>query len=147
MSKYDDYGEFMVAVINEADAKCRYRNFSSLLTLFHLPINSNIINIIIAIMKIGWPAFKAVCGLLVLGPIIFVSALSTFAFTGIGTVVIAALVVFGGVKAIKLLYSNKTTPLKIYEVGKKYKPRFDSHINDIMYIDNLISEAADELLS
>lgn len=58
----------------------------------------------------------------------------------------AALAIYGGVKAIKLLYANKTTPLKIYEVGKKYKPRFDDHINDYSYIDNLINEAANDLI-
>lgn len=147
MSKYNDYGQFMIAVIDEADNRCHYRNLGNLLRQFNLPFNSNIISIIIAIMNVGWPAFKAVCALLVLGPIIFVSSLAAFAVTGVGTVVIAALVVFGGIKAIKLLYSNKTTPLKIYEVGKKYKPMFDSHINDYSYIDNLICEAAEDLLS
>ena len=60
---------------------------------------------------------------------------------------LGALAIYGGVKAIKLLYSNKTTPLKIYEIGRKYKPRFDAHINEYSYIDRLIDEAANDLIS
>ena len=147
MSKYNDYGEFMVAVLHEADLKCHNNRYGSLVGLFRLTgVNENMIYIMISIFEVGWPAFVATCALLVLGPIAFAAALAAFVIGGIGAIVIAALAVYGGVKAIKLLYNNKTTPLTIYEVGKKYKSRFDAHINECSYIDNLIDEASDEII-
>lgn len=148
MSKYNDYGEFMVAVLKEADNKCHRNAYGSLVRLLGLSgANEKLIPIMIAIFEIGWPAFKAICALLILGPIAFVGALAAFVVGGIGAIIVAALAIYGGVKAIKLLYANKTTPLRIYEVGKKYKPRFDAHINEYSYIDNLIDEAANELIN
>lgn len=148
MSKYNNYGEFMIAVLNEADQKCLNSSYTSLIDLFHLnDSNKNLMPIIIKILEIGWPAFIATCTLLLLGPIAFIAALGAFIAGGIGAVIIAALAIYGGVKAIKLLYANKATPLKIYEIGKKYKPRFDVHINECSYIDNLINEASDDIIS
>lgn len=148
MSKYDNYGEFMIVVLNEADNKCYHNSLGSLAKFFCLSgSNEILIPIMVSIFRVGWPAFKAVCALLILGPFAFVVALATFVLGGIGAVIVAALAVYGGVKAIRLLYANKTTPLKIYEVGKKYKPRFDAHINEYSYIDNLIDEASDELIN
>lgn len=147
MSKYDSYGEFMVAVLEEAEAKCHRNSYGSLIELFNLRgSNRQLIPIIITIFNIGWPAFKATCALLLLGPIAFVTALAVFIVGGVGALVVAALAIYGGAQAIKLLYANKTTPLKIYEVGKKYKSRFDDHINEYSYIDNLIDEASNDII-
>lgn len=148
MSKYDDYGKFMVAVLDEADYKCQQNAYGSLANLFRLNgSNEKLIPIMTTILELGWPSFKATCTLLILGPIAFIGALATFIVGGVGAIIIAALAIYGGAKAIKLLYANKTTPLKIYEVGKKYKPRFDNHINECSYIDNLINEAANDLIN
>lgn len=147
MSKYNDYGEFMVAVLVEADSKCQRNTFGSLADFFGLVgSNKNLIPIMIKIFKIGWPAFKATCALLILGPIAFVTALAAFVMGGVGAVIVVSLAIYGGVKAINLLYANKTTPLKIYDIGKRYKTRFDAHVNEYEYIDNLIDEAANELI-
>lgn len=108
--------------------------------------NEILIPIITTILGVGWSAFKATCALLILGPIAFITALAAFIVGGIGAIIVAALAIYGGVKAIKLLYANKATPLKIYDIGKKYKPRFDTHINEYSYIDNLIDEAANDLI-
>lgn len=148
MSKYNDYGEFMVAVLNEADNKCYRKSLGGLANVFYLSgPNENLIPIMVSIFKIGWPAFKATCALLILGPIAFIAALTTFVIGGVGAAIVAALAIYGGVKAIKLLYANKTTPLRIYEVGKKYKPRFDAHVNEYSYIDNLIDEASNDIIN
>lgn len=147
MSKYNDYGEFMVAVLSEADRKCHNNTYGSLINLFGLNgPNEKIIPIVIKIFEIGWPAFKATCALLILGPIAFIAALAAFIAGGIGAIIVAALAIYGGIQAIKLLYANKTTPLKIYEVAKRYKNRFDSHINEYSYIDNLIDKAANDII-
>lgn len=148
MSKYNDYGEFMVAVLNEADNKCYRNSFGSLAKFFGLSgSNEKLIPIMVSIFKIGWPAFKATCALLILGPIAFIAALTTFVIGGVGAVIVATLAIYGGVKAIKLIYANKTIPQKIYDVGKKYKPRFDAHINEYSYIDNLIDEASNDIIN
>lgn len=148
MSKYDNYGEFMISVLDEAEIKCKQSIYGSLINLFGLNgANEKLIPIIIKIFEIGWPAFVTTCALLVLGPIAFVAALTAFVLGGIGAVIVATLAIYGGIKAIKLLYTHRTTPLKIYEIGKKYKPRFDDHINEYSYIDNLIDEAANDLIN
>lgn len=147
-SKYNDYGKFMVAVLEEAENICIRKDFGSLTKFFDLKGgNDKLIKIVVEILKIGWPAFKATCVLLLLGPIAFAAALAAFVAGGVGAVIVVALAVYGGVAAIRLLYANKTTPLKIFEIGKNYKSRFDEHINEYSYIDNLIDEAAKELIS
>ena len=147
MSKYDNYGSFMLAVLDEADKKCNNTIYGSLVRLLGSKgVDENIMRIVVKILEIGWPAFVSVCVLLLLGPIAFVAALATFIVGGIGAVIVAALAIYGGVKAIKLLYVNKTTPLRIYEVGKEYKPRFDSHKGEYSYIDMLIDEASDDII-
>ena len=98
MSKYNDYGEFLEAVLNEADYKCRRRACQNLVNFSHLcSANGKFIRIMIKIIEMVRPAFK-------------------------------------------------TTPLKIYEVGRKYKSRLDDHINECSYIDDLIDEAANDLI-
>ena len=144
MSKYYDYGDFMVAVLKDADCKCLNIG-SSLSEFFDLPAPI-VIAIVISILEVGWIAFVTVCGLLILGPIAFVAALAAFIAGGIGAIVVAALAMYGGIKALKLLYQNKTTPLKILEVGKKYKAPFDEHKGDTVFIESLIDRASDEML-
>ena len=97
MSKYNDYGEFMVAVLNEADYKCHRNAYGSLVKLFGLSgANEKLIPIMITIFEIGWPAFKATCALLILGPIAFIGALAAFIVGGIGAIIVAALAIYGG---------------------------------------------------
>ena len=87
-----------------------------------------------------------VCALLVLAPIAFAIALVAFVGVKIGLVIVGALAIFGGAKAIKVLYKYKFVPLSIKEIGEKYKSEFDAHKGDSTYIDNLIEKAADELI-
>lgn len=147
MSKYNNYGLFMIAVLEETGKKAMMRgrgNLYSLLGLYGASVK--IIPIINTVLGLGWTAFKATCALLILGPIAFAVTLASFIAGGIGVAVITALAVYGGIRAIRLLYSNRITVLTIYEVGKRYKERFDNHINECSYIDNLIDEASDNLI-
>lgn len=108
MSKYNDYGEFTVAILNEADNKCYRYSFGSLAEFFCLSgSNDNLIPIMVLIFKIGGPAFKATCALLVLGPIAFIAALTIFVTGGVGAVIVAVLAIYGGVKTIKLIYARR----------------------------------------
>ena len=144
MSKYDNYGQFMIAVINDADQKSI--NLGSRLKNYLHVSDDTVMQIVTAILGVGWAAFVAVCGLLLLGPVAFVVALATFVAGGIGAVVVAALAIYGGVQAIKLLYSNKAAPLRISEIGKNYRGRFNDHKGETAYIDSLINQASNELL-
>ena len=144
MSKYYDYGDFMVAVLKDADCKCLNIG-STLYKAFHLSA-PNILAIVISILEVSWVAFVAVCGLLILGPVAFAVALAAFIAGGVGAIVVAALAIYGGIKSIKLLYQNRATPLTILEIGKKYKVPFDEHKGDTAFIDSLIDQASDEML-
>ncbi|MDE6176527.1 MAG: hypothetical protein K2F71_03205, partial [Paramuribaculum sp.] len=144
---YYDYGDFMVAVIEEADRKSRRGFYKSLMELLGAKNSfENLYKIIVRILEVNWESFVAVCALLILGAVAFIAALAAFTVGGIGAIVIVALAAYGGVKAIKLLYENKKAPLAIYEVGKLYKDRFYSHIGEYSYIDSLIDEASSELV-
>lgn len=144
MSKYDNYGQFMIAVINEADRKSI--NLGSHLKNYLHVSDDTVMAIVTTILGVGWAAFVAVCGLLVLGPVAFAIALAAFIAGGVGAVVVAALAIYGGVQAIKILYSNKAAPLRILEIGKNYKNRFNDHKGQTSYIDSLINQASNELL-
>lgn len=148
MSQYNNYGQFMVAVLDEAEKKGLQHGIPNLTKLFGLSDSSStVIPIIYKILEVGWGAFAATCALLVLGPIAFTAALAAFVLGGIGIVIVAALAIYGGAKAIRLLYTYKATPLAILEVGKRYKARFDAHTDEMPYIDNLIDEASNDFIS
>lgn len=148
MSKYNDFGDFMVAVVDEAERKCWLHYKHGLMGIFHFGSSaSSVIPIVSCILSVGWTAFLAVCALLVLGAFAFISALIPFAASGVGTLVIAALLAFGGIKALRLLYTYRIAPLAIKVVGIRYKPLFDAHINEYSYIDDLIDRASDELIN
>lgn len=146
MSKYDNYGAFMIAVLEMANSKSLRKYMKPLVEKMGVPRTvKDLYPILIKLFELGWPAFVAVCAILVLGPVAFIAALATFVIGGVGALVVAALAIYGGVQAIKLLYVHKTTPLKILEVGRNYKDRFDNHIGEWSYIDNLIDMASDDL--
>lgn len=147
MSKYYDYGDFMVAVIEEADHKSQRQFFKPLMEVLGARNSyDTIYNVIIKILEINWESFVAVCALLILGVIAFIAALAAFTAGGIGAIVVIALSAYGGIKAIKLLYENKKAPLSIYDVGKLYKERFNNHKGEYSYIDSLIDEASTDLV-
>ena len=139
--KYTEYNEFVIAVIKKAAGKCQYEAIQKLFRYV-----SNLLDIIYAILGVGWVAFLAVCALLVLAPIAFAIALVAFVGAGIGLVIVGVLAIWGGAAAIKVLYKYKFVPLSIKEIGEKYKDDFDAHKGDITYIDKLIEKAADELI-
>ena len=147
MSKYDNFGTFMIAVLEKANQKSMRKHMIPLVELLGVPHSvKDFYPILRKIIELGWPAFVAVCAILILGPIAFLGALTAFIAGGIGAVVVAALAIYGGIQALRLLYQYKATPLRILEVGRNYKDRFDSHIGNYDYIDNLIENASDDLV-
>lgn len=137
----------MIAVLDTANTKSLHRHMKPIVEQLGVPHSvRNFHPILIKLFELGWPAFAAVCAILVLGPIAFIATLTAFIAGGIGALVVAALAIYGGIKALKLLYKYKATPLRILEVGRKYKGQFDSHIGEYSYIDHLIDIASDDLL-
>ena len=140
MSKYNNYGEFLQAVVTTADHKSEtplYRIYG---------VESETVGMILSILQKGWIPFSAMTSLFGLTLIVFSAALAAFVITPIGAVVIAALLIWGGKDAIRILYNNKALPIAVKSIGYKYKSRFDSHVDELVYIDNLIEEAADDLV-
>lgn len=145
MSKYNKFEDFMQSVINEADSKCQNQYGKSLTDAYS--VSASITRMVKAIIDCGWWVFLALVAILVLGPVAFAAASVTFAATPIGAIAIGALAIFGGVGALRVLYRNRILPIAVKETGEMYKSDFNSHINEVSYIDNLISRASDTLLS
>ena len=147
MSKYNNFGAFMIAVWDTANTKSLNKHMKPIVELLGVPHSvRDFYPILIKLFELGWPAFVAVCAILVLGPIAFIAALTAFIAGGIGALILAALAIYGGIQALKLLYKYKATPLRILEVGRKYKDQFENHIGEYSYIDHLIDIASDELV-
>lgn len=92
MSKYNDYDQFMSAVLKDADEKCMQTNQEGLTGWFKLTgVAANIISIMLHILSVSWAAFVSVGSLMALAPIPFIAALSVFVVSPIGLLVIAAL--------------------------------------------------------
>lgn len=140
MSKYNDYGEFLQEVVNTANRK-------SDIPLYRLyGVENDTVGMILSVLGVGWIPFAAMTSLFGLALVAFLAALAVFIITPVGVVVIAALVLWGGKNAIRILYDNKALPIAIKTIGDKYKDRFDSHMEECAYIDGLMDEAANELI-
>lgn len=145
MSKYDKFEDFMQAVINEADNKCQRRYSKSLADAYD--VNVSIMRMISILLSNGWGIFLTVVALLILGPFAFGVTLTTFIVTPVGIVVVGALAVVGGITALRTLYRNRVLPIAIKETGQRYREQFNNHINEYSYIDTLLEQASDCLLS
>ena len=99
------------------------------------------------IISLGWGAFIALVAILGLGVIFFGAALAAFVMTPVGLVITAGLAAFGGVSSLKTLYKNRVLPIAVKETGVMYQKSFESHINDFAYIDSLVVQASQTLLS
>lgn len=145
MSKYNKFEDFMQAVINEADSKCRTRFGKSLADAYQ--VNMTTVSSILKIIDSGWWVFVALVAILVLGPLGFGAALLAFVSTPAGMIVVGILAAGGGIAAIRVIYKNRVLPIAVKETGEMYKNEFERHINETSYIDNLIYRASDTLIS
>lgn len=144
MSKYDNFETFITNVVEKADLKCRDLYGKELTQAYG--VSTSVYGMLLAIIPKGWSLFLALIALLALGPLAFTTALIGFTVSPIGIVIVVTLAVFGGVKAIRVLYKNRILPMAIKETGEYFKEDFKSHINERNYIDRLIEVAADRLL-
>ena len=136
--RYDSFEIFMVDVVNYAES------IISLKKLFDLT-SSSIVEYCIKLISSGWTIFLAVAALLLLGPIVFGITLVSFLLTPIGLIAAAALGV-AAAAIIKEMYKNKVLPLAIKKVGEKYKAPWENAKHDHSSVDQLVHEAAYDLL-
>lgn len=140
MSKYNEYGVFLQEVVNTAERK-------SDIPLYRIyGVENDTLGMILSVLGVGWIPFAAMTSLFGLVLVAFLAALAVFVITPVGLIVVAALVMWGGQNAIRILYDNKALPIAIKAIGDKYKDRFDSHVDEYAYINKLIDEAADDLI-
>ena len=145
MSKYSNFEEFMQAVINDADNKCQMRYDHSLAEAYK--VNITTVTTILKIIGSGWWVFAALFAILILGHIAFGVAVVTFVTTPAGLIIVGLLAVGGGVATIKTIYKNRVLPIAVKETGDIYKSDFENHINQYSYIDSLINQASETLIS
>ena len=145
MSKYSNFEEFMQAVINEADNKCQLRYDHSLAEVYK--VNITTVATILKIIGKGWWVLVALVAILILGPLGFSVAVVAFVTTPAGLIIVGLLAVGGGVAAIKTIYKNRVLPIAVKETGDIYKSDFENHINQYSYIDSLINQASETLIS
>lgn len=137
------FGEFMTEVVNRADRISLKVSGHSLSDKYEAP--STILKMIGAITNTGWSSFKALSGLLSNASYFaFAAALAVFAISPIGIIVVGALVYWGGMESLKLLYNNRSVVEAIQAIGDKYESRFnDCHTEEERC--QLLEQAAEEL--
>lgn len=128
--------------------KCKQTNQEGLTGWFKLTgVAANIISIMLHILSVSWAAFVSVGALMALAPIPLIAALSVFVASPIGLLVIAALLQFGGIDAIKHMYERRDIVVAILEIGKKYKSKFEQLNGNTEAIDALVDKASNEILN
>lgn len=146
-NRYNSWDIFLKEVVDTANKS------SNLEQLFNLSSKETIVYVS-KIIAVGWGVFSAVVAILALSGPIFLFAIGGLGVTPIG---IALIALFGVslTPILKVLYKNKQLPLAINQVGKKFKPSFDSILcSDYSekeelnkQIDLLLLEAVKELIS
>ena len=145
MSKYNDFEDFMHAVIDCADYKSKSRYGKSIYEAYG--VTEKVLAITLTIIDSGWGKFLAVATLLALGPFAFGAAFLAFIGNPIGITLGLVLAAYGGVKVIKYLYDNRKLPLAIKNTGESYKSSFENRKGNIPEIDQLIHEASEYLIN
>lgn len=144
MSKYNNFETFMTNVVEAANRKCIDIHGKELTEAYG--VSTSIYSMLLVIIPKGWSLFLALIALLALGPLAFAVSLIGFTASPFGIIIVVTLAIFGGVKAIRILYQNRILPMAIKEIGECFKNKFKSHIDEHNYIDRLIEEAANQLL-
>ena len=139
-TRYDSFSMFMADVVDQTKQKYMRKFVET-----SLPLGNFIWKICHALFTVfggGWCLFLAVCALLVLGPIAFCSSVAVFLASPLGFIIIG----LGGATILWTLYKHKKLPLAIKKTGIRYKGRYEQASGDREHIDNLVNEAAENLL-
>ena len=144
MSKYCNFEKFMQSVIECADYKSQRRLGKRLYELYGVTEKSY--DITKLILNSGWTKFKVVATMLSLDPVAFATALVAFMTNPIGIGLKVVLAIYGGIKAIRYLYDNRSLTIAIKKTGDSYKSSFDNNRENIIFIDQLIDDASENLV-
>jgi hypothetical protein len=146
MNRYDSFNIFMVDLIKAANTAC------DLNELFEVK-GSDVVEIIIEIIRQGWWVFTALTVVLSLSGLAFGASVSAFLMSPPGMII--ALIVGASVSVtLWSLYRNRKLPLAIKEVGSQCKPLYEKlHENEnnvavrCQKIDELLEYGAVALVS
>ena len=142
MSRYYSFNDFMNDVIEEANKISESRSGCGLEELYHVKLKTY--KAIRMLISEGWGIFIAVVVLLAMGPLGLGLAIAGFLTTPPGLVVAAVLGV-GSVATIKQMYKDRILPQTVRKIGEGYKTRWNQNEGNRIRIDNMVTEAAEEL--
>lgn len=143
MSNKHSYEVFINDVVNRSEKLSLERDGVSLSDRYEAP--STVTKMICAVARAGQKYFSGLAGLLAnTSYFAFAAALALFIVSPIGTVVLGALVYWGGKDSLKVLYNNRDMVLAVKSVADKYKLRLDRCASESEY-DELVNQAAEEL--
>lgn len=134
----------MQAVIECADYKSQKRLGKRIYELYGVTEKSY--DITMLIINSGWTKFIVVATMLSLDPIAFATAFVAFMANPIVIGLKVVLAIYGGIKAIKYLYDNRSFAIAIKKIGESYKSSFDNNKENIILIDQLIDNASEHLV-
>lgn len=138
-----EFGGFMAEVMNLAD-KLSFENSGRSLSDKY-EASSTVIKMVGAVSSTDWGVFSALASLLSNASYFaFASALAVFAISPIGLAVAGALVYWGGIESIKLLYNNREIVADVKKIGDKFQPLYEECATDDER-DYLAHMAANEL--
>jgi hypothetical protein len=144
MCKENTFGIFISDVINLADKNSIGINGESLSDIYASP--STVVKMIGAVTKTGWHSFMELTKLLAsTSYFTFIAALTAFISSPIGSLVINALIYWGGKDSIKVLYNNREMLNDIKLIGEKFEKLYNNCTSESEY-ETIVNEAADELL-
>lgn len=143
MSRYHSFNDFMTDVLDRADNICRDRHEVGLEDLYS--VSNDTLRNVGKLIKAGWRVFIAVVVLFGAGAIGLVSATLVFLSTPIGWIVTAILGIAALVK-IQQMYSERVLPNAVRDVGEVYKDKWESVEGNRPAIDQLMDEAAMQIV-
>jgi hypothetical protein len=146
MNRYTSFNLFMVDLVKGANETC------DLNELFEIK-SSEVVDIILEILRQGWWVFTALSVVLSLSGLAFGASVSAFLLSPAGIMI----AVFLGVSASAVLwklYRDRELPIAIKEVGSKYKLLYEEIQNsekktDVHHqkIDSLLEDGVMALIS
>ncbi len=146
MDRYTAFNLFMVDLVKAANETC------DLNELFEIK-SSEVLEIILEILRQGWWVFVALAAILSLSGIAFATSLVTFLLSPPGIMIAVAIGVSASA-ALWELYRDRELPIAIKEVGSKYKPLYEQIQNsekktDVRHqkIDSLLEDGVIALVS
>lgn len=143
MSRYYSFNDYMNDVLVECDKLCRERHNCGIEDLYR--VSSTTYKAIMQLITKDWRIFIAVViGILAVGPVGFVAAITAFLSTPVGWAV-AAVLGGGTIGIIKQMYHDRELPNAVKKVGETYKSRWENIEGNTYKIDSLVKEAAEEL--